>query len=111
MTCYQYPGGPPVRQLVAEPHTTNPTEDPVCEIWHEVWPQWCREFHIHSWIDGNNNGKLDECDYVDVIEVAGYPPVYYHIDRVSCDIIVSPADKPVKAKSKSWGWLKNLFRH
>ncbi len=42
--------------------------DPVCTYWHEVWPEFCPWWHIHSWHD-NTNGELDSCDTVDIVPV------------------------------------------
>ncbi|HEY2955823.1 MAG TPA: hypothetical protein VGK89_11305 [Candidatus Eisenbacteria bacterium] len=106
LTCYPPGGGPPT-QVVAEPAQTVSGTSPICEIWHEVWPNFCNSFHIDSWQDANANGILDECDYVDVETPTG--TILYHIDRIGCDILVS--EKPTtKAKQGTWGWIKSLFR-
>ncbi len=106
MTCYPA-SGPPV-QITAEPQFTVPGPSPVCETWHEVWPNFCRNFHINQWID-NGNGYLDACDDVYTKDYPGAPEVRYHIDRISCDIIVT--EKHITpTKHRSWGWIKSMFR-
>jgi hypothetical protein len=106
LTCYS-PGQPPT-PIVAEPVQTVPGPSPICEIWHEINPNFCRTFHIDSWQDSNGNGILDECDFVDSNDpLVGH--VDYHIDRIGCDIIVTEKI-PTAAKQRSWGWLKKLFR-
>jgi hypothetical protein len=107
MTCFPA-SGPPV-QIVAEPQQTVPGESPVCEIWHEVWPNFCREFHINNWVDANGDSVLSECDDVYTKDFPGGPETRYHIDRIACDIIVT--EKPITpTKHRSWGWIKSLFR-
>lgn len=110
MTCI--PGsGDPIPGFVAEPGTTDPSqESPVCEEWHWIWPQerYCQIFHVDSWED-NGDGRFNECDMINVYEQGpGLPPTYYHIDRIGVDIIVEPG--PVQLQQSTWGLLKSLFR-
>ncbi len=105
VTCSQSPGGPPLGTAIFDSQNPNPEGNPLCEIWHEVWPEFCREIHIDSWID-NGNGYLDECDYVDTNTPEG--PIYYHIDKITCDIIVEPG--PVSIEDSTWGKIKSFFR-
>jgi hypothetical protein len=111
VTCYPPFGGPPVSGFAAEPTQTDPTsESPVCEVWHWIWPptRYCQESHIDSWEDDNGDQKFNECDRVNIFELGpGYPPTYYHIDRIGTDIIVDPG---TQAKESTWGFLKDLFR-
>jgi hypothetical protein len=93
---------------VAEPVTSNAGESPVCEIWHEIYPNFCHEFHVDSWHDSNQNGQLDACDVIDAIFVPGAPPEYWHIDRIALNIKVVPGPTPVKPDT--WGRLKTLYR-
>jgi hypothetical protein len=110
VTCSPTPGGPPVREAVFEPTNPNPTGNPICEIWHEVYPNFCAEMHIDSWLD-NGNGVLDECDFVDTQNDPGGPPgsvAYYHIDRIGCNIIVEPG--PTPSEKSTWGKIKSRFQ-
>ncbi len=104
VTC-RPPDGGPLTSVVFEPSTVNPTENPICEVWHEIWPNFCREIHIDSFHDANSNGRLDECDEVDVNTPAG--PVFYHIDRIGCNIIVQDPRTP--SKQSTWGWIKDQY--
>jgi hypothetical protein len=115
VTCYR-PNQPPVTNVAAEPEIVNPGSNPVCEYWHWIYPPaiYCQRFHIDSYhpAPGNTGGTILPCDFIDVIEPDpnGLPvQVDYHIDRIGCNIIIIPMD-PTGTKSKSWGWLKNLFR-
>jgi len=72
--------------IVAEPSgEVNPDGDPTGEVWHEVYPDYCKEWVVEEWKDANGNGIVDECDYVIL------NGMLCHIKRVSVDIIISPA--------------------
>ena len=47
------------------PH--EPYIQPVCTLWHEVWPVYHgvtgSPYHIIDWMD-NDNGYLDVCDFI-----------------------------------------------
>jgi hypothetical protein len=100
-TCFP-PGGPPT-QVVFEPSDPG-SGNPVCQVWHDVYPNYCNEIHVDSWHD-NGNGVLDECDEIDVMGPLG--TTIYHIDRVSTDIIVVPGPTPVQPGT--WGKIKALI--
>lgn len=95
----------PQTQGAAEPVATNTGEDPRCETWHWVWPNYCDEFHVDSWYD-NGNQILDACDEID-IEHATYTEVW-HIDRIALNIKVSLG--PTETRPSTWGRLKTLYR-
>jgi len=87
-----------------EPWGAEPTEpqtggDPTCEVWHEVYPQFCMEHHIEGW-DDNGDGVLGVCDY---IVTQGQS---YHIVEVSLNITVTPVS-PVE--QSTWGKIKAFF--
>lgn len=108
LTCFPLDGGPPT-PVTMEPATSNPGNNPECEIWHEIWPQYCREVHVNRWVDANGSGVLDPCDYVYLKGGPGEPEVRYHLDRIGCDIIITEKI-PTKARQGTWGWLKSMFR-
>jgi len=62
--------------------------DPVCTIWHEVWPEFCNLYHIIEWID-DCNGVLSYCDWI-LLESIDPPGLiqYWHIEEVAIDITV-----------------------
>jgi hypothetical protein len=110
VTCSPTPGGPPVREAVFEPVNPNPTGNPICEVWHEVYPNFCSEIHIDSFLD-NGNGVLDECDFVDTqSDPSGVPgqTSFYHIDRIGCNIRVEPVP-PTPTERSTWGRIKDRF--
>lgn len=96
----------PQVQGAAEPVTTNSGEDPVCETWHWVWPNYCDEFHVDSWYD-NGNHILDPCDEIDHVLQTGVTEVW-HIDRIALNIKVSLG--PTESRPSTWGRLKTLYR-
>lgn len=42
--------------------------NPICSSWHELYPEYCEEWHLSSW-DDNGNGYLDTCDVIDLTDV------------------------------------------
>jgi hypothetical protein len=103
-TCSSTPGGPGTT-VIFEPTQPTTGENPICEIWHEIYPNFCQQIHIDSWLD-NGDGHLSICDVVDVQDPTG-PPRYYHIDRIECDITIEPVTVPVKPST--WGRIKGFF--
>lgn len=103
-TC-ETPGVPPTT-VVYEP--TQPTSggNPICEIWHEIWPNFCGQIHIEDWQD-NGDGTLSPCDFV-FSHLPNGAPVSYHIDRIECDITIEPVTTPVEPST--WGKVKALFQ-
>lgn len=108
VTCSRTPGGPPERTAVFEPvGNPPPGNNPICQVWHEIWPNFCQQIHIDSFHD-NGNGVLDACDEVDTNDATG--TLFYHIDRIGCNIVVEPV--PVTPNRRgTWSWLKGLFGH
>jgi len=67
--------------MVVEPE--DPTGgDPTCEMWHEIYPNYCTPWHVDDWTD-DGDGELSECDYV-LIDGR-----LWHIDRIGLDIEVT----------------------
>jgi len=88
------PSGDPAH---AEPDETYPIRvegfmaDPIGSVWHQIYPDYCRQFRITSWEDNNPNGVFDPSDQFDFV-YEDEPGVTYwaHLDAVSTDIIISP---------------------
>ena len=83
-----------------EPQGSGAGRSPVCETWHEVYPNYCIVHHVDGWED-NGDGFLGPCD---VVELAGTP---WHVEEIGFNIIVTP-DSPVE--QGSWSRIKQLFR-
>jgi hypothetical protein len=96
LTCQ--PGIPPSALEPTEPGTGG---DPTCEVWHEVYPNFCQSYHVDGWED-NGNGFLDPCDYVLI------NGMWCHIDDVRLNITVVPL--PTGTEESSWGRVKGMFR-
>lgn len=84
-----------------EPTVEQAGTDPTCEVWHQVWPDFCQASHVDDWID-NGDGVLSVCDVVLLPETG-----YWHIDEIGLDIIVEPS--PTSTEDASWGAVKKLF--
>lgn len=77
--------------IIAEPSgEVDPTNgDPTGEVWHEVYPDYCIDWVVDGWDDTDGDGTVSECD---IVYLNGQ---ICHVQRVSVDIIVSPAPVPV----------------
>lgn len=77
-----------------------PGRNPVCETWHEIYPDYCIAHHIDAWED-NGDGIVSPCDMVWLNDVP------WHIESIGFNIIVTP-DSPVEPDS--WSRIKQMFR-
>ncbi len=83
----------------AEPTNPNPGGNHVCETWHEIAPEFCREWHVDEW-DDNGDGIVSQCDYV-VLDGATW-----HIEEINLDITISPGSPTERS---TWGRIKDFF--
>jgi hypothetical protein len=81
----------------------DPLADPVETLWHEVYPEYCREHVIVEWID-NESGELDFCDQI----VCGDGAVY-HVEGVHTDMVTEPEDD-CPTDLSTWSRIKVLYR-
>ena len=86
-------------EMYLEPQEGAPGRNPVCETWHEVYPDYCVLRHVDGWED-NGDGSLGPCD---IIYFAGEP---WHLADVGLNIIVTP-ESPVE--EGTWSGVKRLF--
>lgn len=93
---------PQGEQVVYEPMGDPSGGNPICEVWHEIFPNFCQETHVESWQD-NGDGVLSPCDIVD------WQGMNYHLDRIGLNIIVVPG--PVSVDPESWGEMKDRYRN
>lgn len=63
-------------------HWTNP----VSTQWHEVNPEYCRQWHILDWYDSQPNGILDYCDYILMIDKHTGWMEWFHVESLSTDM-------------------------
>ena len=72
--------------LDAEPPRLIDLTNPVCTQWHELYPDYCRRYHLESWNDTNHNGKLDPSDFIDLWDQDRQEkayPYWWHVDNVT----------------------------
>ena len=86
-------------QWHAEPQDPYNPENPFCEIWLEVYPDYGSDWHIDDWQD-NGDGVVGPCD---IVIIRGGT---YHIAEVDLNIITEPAS-PVE--QSTWGRIKSFF--
>lgn len=67
-----------------------PVMNPVCTIWHVVYPlsHYSELFHIIGWED-NGDGVLSFCDYIEVKYLDTGEIRWYHVEELACDIILT----------------------
>jgi hypothetical protein len=68
---------------------------PNCTQWHEVYPVFCKRYHLSDWIDDNGSLKLDPCDYIILTDKQTEEPTAWHVEDVAIDIVVTMKPPPV----------------
>jgi hypothetical protein len=64
--------------------------DPIGTQWHELWPVFCREYHLSSWNDTGGDGILSHCDRIDMYEKPDGEVKWYHVEDVTITLNVTP---------------------
>jgi hypothetical protein len=62
--------------------------DPIGTQWHELWPIFCREYHLSSWNDTSGDGVLSRCDRIDMYEKPDGELRPYHVENVTITLRV-----------------------
>jgi hypothetical protein len=83
---------PPPLYLHAEDGWMNIT-DPVGTQWHELWPFFCREYHLSSWNDTSGDGVLSPSDQIDMYQKPDGEVRWYHVDEVTITLFVRPLER------------------
>jgi hypothetical protein len=65
--------------------------DPIGTQWHEIYPLFCREYHLSSWED-NGDGVLSPCDQIDMYEKPDGEVRWYHVENVTITLLVTPVE-------------------
>ncbi|MFC1969796.1 hypothetical protein ACFLVV_01085 [Chloroflexota bacterium] len=69
--------------------------DPIGTQWHELWPIFCREYHLSSWNDTSGDGVLSYCDRIDMYEKPDGELRPYHVENVTITLVVTRGDMVV----------------
>ncbi|MFC1970305.1 hypothetical protein ACFLVV_03695 [Chloroflexota bacterium] len=83
---------PPVTSNLKYLHCTGglfDLADPLDTQWHELWPVFCREYHLSSWED-NGDGILSYCDSIDMYEKPDGELRPYHVENVTITLFLTP---------------------
>jgi hypothetical protein len=88
----QFTSQPPTASNLKYLHSTgglfNLTE-PLGTQWHELWPIFCREYHLSSWNDTSGDGVLSHCDWIDMYEKPNGEVKPYHVEEVTITLNVT----------------------
>ena len=71
-----------------KPRPPDPIPNPVCTLWHEIFPEFCKWHHLSDW-DDNNDGVLSPCDSIELTDQATQEADWYHVDEVTLTIWVT----------------------
>jgi len=59
---------------------------PLGTQWHEVNPDYCRQWYLFDWFDTNGDNYLGYCDYIQMVDKeTGYMEVF-HVESLSTDM-------------------------
>ena len=78
--------------------------EPVCTMWHEIYPRFCSKYHLTDWID-NGDQYISYCDYIFLTDIKTEEGRWYHVEEVTVDIVVTPkptTEKPDLVVVKKW---------
>jgi hypothetical protein len=81
--------------------------NPVSTFWEWI-PPGTGGFHLSSWED-NGDGYLSRSDQIDITESNGLV-TFWHVDRVTTDIIISPEPSSIAAVGVGFASLLALRR-
>ncbi|MDH5732839.1 MAG: right-handed parallel beta-helix repeat-containing protein [Candidatus Bathyarchaeota archaeon] len=69
--------------------------NPVSTQWHEVSPDYSRQWHLTHWEDTNPDWMLEYCDHILMIDKETGWVEEFHVESLSSDIIVTQIIWPV----------------
>ena len=64
---------------------------PLETYWHELYPEYCEEWNLTSWED-NGDKLLSPCDQIDMTNLVTEEVRWYHVDRVTFTMNVTPVE-------------------
>jgi len=64
--------------------------DPIGTQWHELWPFFCKEYHLSSWNDTSGDGVLSYCDRIDMYQKPDGAVKPYHVEEVTITLYLRP---------------------
>ena len=78
------------------------TASVIGSLWHEVWPEFCREWRIDSHEDTDADGLLDPSEQIDFTRLVDEYKAWYHVEWVNPEPVAGDgkADLIVKFKEE-----------
>jgi len=86
-------GAPPPPPNVKYLHSTGGLFNltaPIGTQWHELYPVFCRHYHLSSWNDTSGDGVLSYCDWIDMYEKPDGAVKPYHVEEVTITLYLRP---------------------
>jgi len=82
----------PVHMHFIGPPGQDPILYPKYTYWHELYPQFCEQWFLTSWIDNGDEvlSPNDQIDMMDMLERV----TYYHVDRITWTLLLSNPEAP-----------------
>lgn len=71
-----------------KPPPPGPIPNPVCTMWHEIYPNYCTWHHLSDW-DDNTDGELSPCDSIELTNNTTGAKAWYHVDEVTLTMWVT----------------------
>jgi hypothetical protein len=70
----------------------DPDDNWVCwTLWHEIYPEYCNYYHLHSWEDNNMDNMISPCDRIDLQNLDNENDItWYHIKDITITLAVEP---------------------
>jgi len=84
----------PVHMHYVGDPTIDPIYEPLETPWHELYPEFCQEWHLTSWEDYNGDGLLSPNDQIDMINEETGNVTWYHVDRITWTLLLSNTSNP-----------------
>jgi len=84
----------PVHMHFIGPPGQDPIRYPKYTYWHELYPKYCQEWYLTSWIDNGDEvlSPNDQIDMMDMLERV----TYYHVDRITWTLNLSNLQDPTQ---------------
>ncbi len=93
--------------------------DPRCTWWHEIYPDYCKWYHLTSWeeeVEDPYSDMLSPCDQIDMTDEETGNKTWYHVDRMTIALNVTLEKEPtewmkIELKTYYFDEMYNALKH